>query len=87
MMERKWYYLTVKNFLYYLEKSTSNHIGDFYCLNSFHTIRTKDKSKKHEILCRDHDYCCIQMQNENIKISKYNHREKCMRNPFVIYAD
>ena len=87
MMEKKWYYLTVENFLYYLEESTSNHVGDFYCLNCSHSIRTKDKSKKHENVCRDHDYCYIEMPNENIKILKYNHGEKCMKNPFVIYAD
>ena len=34
---------------------TSNHNGDFYCLNCFHSYRTKNKLKNHEKLCSDHD--------------------------------
>ena len=66
---------------------TSNHNGDFYCLNCFHTYSTKEKLEKHGILCNYHDYCYIEIPNDNNKILKCNHGEKSMRVPFVIYPD
>ena len=65
---------------------TSNHNGDYHCLNCFHLYSTKEKLEKHENVCDDHDYCYLEMSNDN-KILKYNHGEKSMRAPFVIYAD
>ena len=65
----------------------SNHEGYFYCLNCFHSYSTKEKLKKHEKVCNDHDYCYVEMPDDSNKISKYNHGEKFMRVPFVIYAD
>ena len=53
----KWYYLAVKSLLALLKGITSNHNGYFYCLNCFHSYSTKDKLKRHEIVCNDHDYC------------------------------
>ena len=66
---------------------TSNHIGDFYCLNCFDSYRTKEKLKKHEKVCKDHDYCYLKMPNEDQKILKYNPGEKSLKIPFMIYAD
>ena len=37
----KWHYLTVKNLSGLLRGITSNHHGDFYCLNCFRSYRTK----------------------------------------------
>ena len=44
-----WHYLTVKNLSRLLRGITSNHDWDFYCLNCFHSYRTKNKltKKKH----------------------------------------
>ena len=33
---KKWHYLGVKSVPALLKAITSNHIGDFYCLNCFH---------------------------------------------------
>ena len=66
---------------------TSNHKEDFYCLNCFHSYSTKEKLKKHEKVCNDHDYCYVEMADEDNKILKYNHEETSMRVPFIIYAD
>ena len=66
---------------------TSNHNGDFYCLNCFHLYSTENKLKKHEKVCNDHDYCYVEMPNEDNKILKYNHGEKSLKAPFMIYAD
>ena len=38
-----WYYLAVKSFSGLLTGITSNHKEDFYCLNCFHSYRTKNK--------------------------------------------
>ena len=37
----KWHYLTVRNLPGLLRGITSNHCGDFYCLNCFRSYRTK----------------------------------------------
>ena len=66
---------------------TSNRNGDFYCLNYFHSYRTENKLKKHEKVCNDHDYCYVEMPNEYSKILKYNHGEKSIKAPAIIYAD
>ena len=47
---------------------TSNHGGDFYCLNCFHLYSSKNKLKKHKRVCNDHDYCHVEMPNEEKKI-------------------
>ena len=70
-----------------LRRITSKHDGDFYCLNCLHSYRTESKLKQHENVCKDHDYSCLEMPNENNKILKNNHGKKSMKVPFTIYAD
>ena len=38
-------------------------------------------------MCENHDYCCVEMPKEDNKILKYNHGEKSLRVPSVIYFD
>ena len=85
--EEKWYYLAVKNISGLLRGITSNHNGDFYCLNCFHSYTTKRRLKKQERKCEDHDFCYENMPDEDNKILKYNHEEKSLKVPFVTYAD
>ena len=59
----------------------------FYCLNCFHSYRTKSRLEKHKNVCKDHDYCYVEMSKENNKILKRNHGEKSMKVSFLIYAD
>ena len=66
---------------------TSNHYGDFYCLNCFHSYRTKSKLEAHKKICENHDYCHVEMSTKDNNIIKYNHGEKSMKLPFLIYAD
>ena len=65
---------------------TSNHNGDFYFLNCFCSYSTKEKLGKHENVCNDHDYCYVEMTNDN-KIFKYNHGENSLKDPFMICTD
>ena len=66
---------------------TSNHDGDFYCLNCLHSFRTDNALKRHERLCDNNDYCHVEMPTKNNKTLKYNHGEKSLKVPFTIYAD
>ena len=49
--------------------------------------RTKIKLKKHENVCENRDYCYVEMPRKDNKILKYNHGEKSMKVPFLIYTD
>ena len=42
----KWHYLAVKKLSVLFKRITSNHKGDFYCLNCFYSYSTKEKLKK-----------------------------------------
>ena len=83
----KWHYLKVKNLSGLLRGITSNHAGDFYCLNCFCAYSTKNKFEAHKKRCENHDYCHVEMPTKGNNIIKYNHGEKSMKLPFVIYAD
>ena len=67
-----WHYLAIKNISRLLRGITSNHNGDFYCLNCLHSYRTKSKLKEHEKICKNHDFCYLKMPdaNQNILESK-----------------
>ena len=83
----KWHYLAVKNLPGLLKGITSTHEKDFYCLNCFHSYRTKNKLESHKKICENYDYCHVEMPTKGNNIIKYNHGEKSMKVPFIIYAD
>ena len=83
----KWHYLEVKNLSGLFKGITSNHYDDFYCLNCFHSYRSKNKLEGHKKICENHDYCHVEMPTKDNNIIKYNHGEKSMKLPFLIYAD
>ena len=82
-----WYYLAVKSLSRLLRGITSNHDGDYYCLNCFHSYRTENKLNAHKKVCENHDYCNTEMPSSNNNLIKYNHGEKSLKLPFIIYAD
>ena len=57
-----------EKFISIIRGVTSNHDGEFYCLNCFYSYITENKLKKHEKVSDDHDYCYIEMHNEFNKI-------------------
>ena len=73
----KWHYLTVKNLPGLLRGITSTHTEDFYCLNCFHSYRTKNKLELHKKICENHNYCNVEMPTKNNDIIKYN-KEKSL---------
>ena len=82
-----WHYLVVKSLSGLLTRITSNHKEDFYCLNCFHSYRTKTKLESHKNICENCNYCNVEMPNEDNKIIKSNQGEKSIKSPFIIYAD
>ena len=84
---KKWHYLAVKKLSALFRGITSNNNGDFYCLNCFHSFKTEKKHKKHKNVCKNHDYCYVEMPEEDNKILKYKYGEISMKFTFIIYAD
>ena len=84
---KKWHCLAVRSLSALLRGITSSNNGDFYCLNCFHSYRAHNKLKKHERVCNNHDCCHVEMPKENEKVLKYNHGEKSLKGPPIIYPD
>ena len=85
-----WHYLAVKSLSRLLGGITSNHVGDYYCLNCFHSYRTENKLNAHKKICENSEYCNIEIPSPNNNLIKYNQGEsltKSLKLPFVIYAD
>ena len=66
---------------------TSNNNGDFYCLCCLHSFLTDNALKKHERLCNNHDYCHVEMPNNDDNTLKYNFGEKSLKASWSIYAE
>ena len=84
---KNWHYLAVKSLSRLLRCITSNHDGDHYCLNCFHSYRTENKLNVHKKVCENHNYCKIEMPSNDNNFIRYNQGEKSLKLPFVIYAD
>ena len=82
-----WHYLVVKSLSGLLTGITYNHKEDFYCLNCFHSYRTKNKLEAHKKICENRDYCHVEMPTKDNNTIKYNQEEKSIKLPFVVYAD
>ena len=77
----KWHCTAVTRLSGLLRGITSNHNGDFYCLNCFRVYTTKNKLEAHKKICENHDYCHVEMPSEDNKIIKYNQGEKSIKSP------
>ena len=61
---KKSHYLAVINLSALLQGKSSNHYGDFYCLNCFNSYTSKNKLKEHEEICNNHDSYRIEMPKQ-----------------------
>ena len=84
---KDWHYLVVKSLSGLLTGIKSNHKEDFYCLNCYHSYRTKNKLDAHKKICENRDYCHVEMLNKDNNKIKYNQGEKSIKLPFIVYAD
>ena len=82
-----WHYLAIKNIFGLLRGITSNHNGDFYCLNCLYSYRTKSNLKKREKICKNHDFCHLKMPDVDNNILESKPGKKSLKHPFIIYAD
>ena len=57
--DKKPHYLAVTDISVLFQKISSNHNGDFYCLNCFSSYTTKNKLKEHEEIYNNNDRCRI----------------------------
>ena len=84
---KKQHYLAVTDISALFQKISSNHDGDFYCLNFFGSYTTKNKLKEHEEICNNNESCSIDMPSWAEKTLKYNPGEKSLKAPFTICLD
>ena len=84
--DEKLHCLAVKNFLALLYRITSKYNEDFYCLNWRHSLRTENKLKEYENVCKNYDYHYIEMPKEE-SVLKHNPGGKSKKIPFIIYID
>ena len=84
---KKWHYLAVKSLSVLIRRITWNHKEELYCLNCFHSYRTKNKLKKHERVCNDYDYSYVWRPNEDSKNIKIEPRTNSLKVLFINYAD
>ena len=82
-----WHYLAVKSLSRLSRGITSNHDGDYYCLNCFHSDRTENKLIAHKKICENNEYYNIEMPSPNNNLINYNKGEKSLKLPFIIYGD
>ena len=66
---------------------SSNHDGNFYCVNCFNSYTTKNELKENEEICNNHDSYHLEMPKQAEKILKYIHGEKSLKAPFTGYLD
>ena len=84
---KKWHYLAVTNLSALLQGMSSNHKGDFYCLNCFNSYTTKNKLKEHEEICNNCNSYHVEMPKQAEQILKYIHGEESLKASFAIYLD
>ena len=82
-----WHYLAKNKLSALLEGIISKHQGDFYCLNCFHSLTTKNKLQSHKKVCENKDFRNIIMPSEDTKILQFNQCQISDKAPFIIYAD
>ena len=63
-----WHYLAIKSLSALFREKASKHDGDLYCLNCFCLYSTENKLKKHQKVCKNHDYCYVEIPKEDNKI-------------------
>ena len=83
---KKQHYLAVTDLSALFQKISSNHDGDFYCLNCFSSYTTKNKLIEYEEICNNESYR-IEMPTWANKILKHNPEEKSLKMPITIYLD
>ena len=73
---KKYHCLAVNRLPALLRGIASNNNGDFYCINCLHSFKTENTFKKRYYVCKNYDFCYVEMPKEDNKILKYSPSEK-----------
>ena len=85
--EKQWHYFAVKKLSALLRRITSKNNDDFYCLNCFHSFRTKNKLELYKRACKNKYFCNRNMPSDDTKILDFNQYQKSDKAPFILYVD
>ena len=82
-----WHHLAVKKLSALLCRKTSNHNGNFCCLNCLHSFKMENKLKSHEKTFKEKGFSSTEMPSEGNKILKLSQQTKLEKMPYTIYVD
>ena len=74
-----------KSFSRLMNGYSSKHNRDFYCYHCLSSYTTDNAFKKHELPCKDHDYCEIILPDDEDKILKHEKGTKSLKCPYTVY--
>ena len=76
-----------KKTIYLFRGIKSKHNWDYYCLdlNCFNLEKTENKIRSHDVICKNHDYCWVELSEEG-NILRYIQEEEATKVSFTIYA-
>ena len=78
-----WHYVAVIRLSSVLKGVTTLN-DDFYCLNCFHSFRTKNILKSHKEVCLNKDFSCIRLLYEENLLLKFAQYYKSIKAPALI---
>ena len=67
--------------------TTTKHKVIFYCFSCLHSLRTENKLKTHQKICKNKDFCGAVMPSEMDEILEFIQSMKSDKLPFIIYAN
>ena len=82
----RWHYLAVKK-LSALSRGMTKPNADFYCLNCFHSFKTKYKFDSHQNVCENKDFYNVAMPSKDTHKLEFNQYHTSDKTPFTIYVD
>lgn len=73
--DKRWHYLLVTKQSTLFKRITSNNNCDYCCLNCFNSYTAENILRSHDLICKNHNYCHIEISKEGYNISKYKQGE------------
>ena len=81
------HYCLINNFSRLIASSTSkNEHKKYFCRNCLQGYYSKEALAKHWNYCKEHSFARVELPKEGSSV-RFNHVERSMRVPFVMYAD
>ena len=98
---KKWHFLALKSdqeensefirptksFSRLMARITSNSHKNHYCFGCFHSFRCNSTLEKHTDLCKDNDFCKINLPEVGENNKEHDFGSKSLRMNYIIYVD